>query len=74
MDTDLQTARPNTTASRITRCLWCQQPVAYIESLRQHGFCRACLQDDPEVGWRLVYDRDRQIGTIPENLRAAYAL
>ena len=54
MENGFHAARPSTTASRVTQCLWCHQPVAYVESLKQHGFCRACLQEDPEVGWRLI--------------------
>ncbi|MGH7814537.1 MAG: hypothetical protein ACREQI_11130 [Candidatus Binataceae bacterium] len=73
MQSEVHAAR-NATAARVTQCLWCRRPVAYVESLRQHGFCRVCLEQDPEVGWRLIYDRDRNVGSIPVNLRAAYRL
>jgi len=42
--------------------------------MRHHGLCRSCVHDNAELSWRLVYDRDRNFGSIPSNLRAAYGL
>jgi hypothetical protein len=42
--------------------------------MRHHGLCHACVHDIVDISWRLVYDRDRKIGSIPSNLRVAYGL
>jgi len=42
--------------------------------MRHHGLCSACVHDNVEISWRLVYDRDSNVGSIPSNLRVAYGL
>jgi ribosomal protein S14 len=63
-----------TVSSRVVACLWCRQDTTQADVLRHHGLCRSCVRDNVEVSWRLVYDRDRNIGAIPSNLRLAYRL
>ncbi len=59
---------------RMVRCLSCRQPLRLALAVKQRGICAPCLAELALVGWRLVYDRDRRIGAIPRNLRAAYSL
>ena len=61
-------------ANRIVACLWCHQPSFHVEVVRNRGLCRRCAQENAEIGWRIVYDRDRKVGVIPRNLRVAYGL
>lgn len=61
-------------SGRVATCLWCHESTSYSDLLRNHGFCSRCVQDNCEISWRVVYDRDRKIGKIPANLRAAYRL
>ena len=61
-------------SSRMVSCLWCREPATHAEVMRNHGLCRACVHDNVEISWRLIYDRDRHIGSIPSNLRVAYRL
>jgi hypothetical protein len=61
-------------SNRTAGCLWCHQPTNYAEVVRNRGLCQACAEDNGEIGWRVVYDRDRHIGAIPRNLRVAYGL
>jgi hypothetical protein len=61
-------------SNRVATCLWCHESAPHSDILRNHGFCRGCVHDNCEFSWRLVYDRDRKIGKIPANLRAAYRL
>jgi hypothetical protein len=63
-----------TFASRAVACLWCHETTTQADVMRNHGLCRGCVHDNVEISWRLVYDRDRNIGSIPPNLRAAYGL
>jgi hypothetical protein len=63
-----------TVASRIVTCLWCHSPSFHAEVVRNRGLCRRCAEDNAEIGWRIVYDRERKIGVIPRNLRVAYGL
>lgn len=65
-----QQSRPERTAA----CLWCHEVTAQSDVLRNHGLCSRCVHDNHEIAWRTVYDRDRKIGKIPANLRAAYRL
>lgn len=60
--------------SRVAACLWCHEPTSQAEVVRNHGLCHHCAHDDAEINWRLIYDRDRNIGSIPSNLRARYGL
>jgi len=61
-------------SNRIVTCLWCHQTTIHAHIIRNHGLCQNCADDNGEISWRLVYDRDRNIGSIPANLRAAYGL
>ena len=65
---------PITVSNRAVACLWCHAATARADVIRNHGLCQSCAQENGEISWRLVYDRDRQIGSIPSNLRAAYGL
>ena len=59
---------------RNASCLWCHRQATYAEVVRNRGLCQPCAEDNEAIGWRVVYDRDRQIGAIPRNLRIAYGL
>ena len=61
-------------AGRSASCLWCHLQATYVEVVRNRGLCQACADDIGELGWRVVYDRDRKVGAIPRNLRIAYGL
>jgi hypothetical protein len=61
-------------ASRTASCLWCHATAKHAEIVRNHGLCEFCAHQDEDIGWRVVYDRDRKVGAIPANLRAAYKL
>jgi len=65
---------PITFSNRAAACLWCHAATARADVIRNHGLCQSCAQENGEISWRLVYDRDRNIGSIPSNLRAAYGL
>lgn len=73
METATHFVRP-TIANRVVGCLWCHQPTTHAEVIRNHGLCRKCAEQIAEISWRLVYDRDLKIGSIPANLRVAYGL
>ncbi len=64
----------STVASRPAACMWCHEITTQADVTRNHGLCRSCVHDNVEISWRLVYDRDRNIGAIPSNLRHAYGL
>jgi len=61
-------------SNRVVACLWCHEATTHAEVVRNRGLCRRCAHDNGEISWRLVYDRDRNIGAIPSNLRIAYGL
>ena len=61
-------------SNRVVACLWCHAAATQADVTRNHGLCQSCVEDNVEISWRLVYDRDRHIGAIPSNLRAAYGL
>ncbi len=63
-----------TVSSRPVACLWCHEATTHADVMRHHGLCAACVHDITDISWRLVYDRDRNIGSIPSNLRVAYGL
>jgi len=63
-----------TVSSRAVACLWCHEATTHADAIRHHGLCRACVHDIADISWRLIYDRDRNIGSIPSNLRVAYGL
>jgi hypothetical protein len=65
---------PSTFSNRVVACLWCHETTTQADVIRNRGLCQSCAQDNGEIGWRLVYDRDRNIGSIPSNLRVAYGL
>jgi hypothetical protein len=72
---EAQTALDRTKVSnRSATCLWCRRPAPHAEVVRNRGLCEPCATDNGEIGWRVVYDRDQQIGAIPLNLRRAYGL
>jgi hypothetical protein len=73
MEPAITQVRPNV-ASRVAACLWCHENTSQADLMRNHGLCRACVHDNVEISWRLVYDRDRKVGAIPSNLRVAYRL
>jgi hypothetical protein len=64
----------NGIANRVVACLWCHAATTQADVIRNHGLCRRCVHDNVELSWRLVYDRDRKVGSIPANLRDAYGL
>ena len=64
----------STVSSRTVACLWCHEATTHSDVMRHHGLCHACVHDIADISWRLVYDRDRNIGAIPSNLRVAYGL
>jgi hypothetical protein len=72
-DQDRNQNRP-AVSSRLVACLWCRETATQAEVMRNHGLCNVCVHDNVEISWRLVYDRDRRIGSIPANLRVAYGL
>jgi len=59
---------------RTVACLWCHEATTQSDALRHHGMCGRCVRENREIAWRVVYDRDRNFGKIPRNLRAAYRL
>ncbi len=67
----VRTTRP---VDRMTKCLWCRGPVRAVIAAKHRGICPLCLAELAELKWRVVYDRERGIGAIPPNLRAAYRL
>ncbi|HSZ22988.1 MAG TPA: hypothetical protein VK782_07595 [Candidatus Sulfotelmatobacter sp.] len=73
MEPAISPVRPNA-SSRVVTCLWCHGSTTQADVVRNHGLCRSCVHDNIEISWRLIYDRDRNIGAIPSNLRLAYHL
>jgi hypothetical protein len=73
MEPAIAPVRPNA-SSRVVTCLWCHGSTTQADVVRNHGLCRSCVHDNIELSWRLIYDRDRNIGSIPSNLRVAYHL
>ena len=63
-----------TVASRLVSCLWCHETTTHHDVTRNHGLCQSCVRDNVEISWRLIYDRDSNVGAIPSNLRLAYHL
>jgi hypothetical protein len=63
-----------TAANRVVACLWCHSATTHADVIRNRGLCHSCAHDNREIAWRLVYDRDRKIGSIPSNLRVGYGL
>jgi hypothetical protein len=61
-------------SSRVVTCLWCHGSTTQADAVRNRGLCRSCVHDNIEISWRLIYDRDSNIGAIPSNLRLAYGL
>lgn len=73
MEPAISPVRP-TFSNRAVACLWCHELTTQSDVIRNHGLCHRCVHDNVEISWRLVYDRDRKIGSIPSNLRIAYGL
>jgi hypothetical protein len=69
-------SRPRATslAHRSVRCLSCRLPMPLADAVKRRGVCALCVEELAILGWRLVYDRERKVGAIPPNLRAAYRL
>ena len=61
-------------SERSVRCVFCRDPILLADATRTAGVCKLCASEIEEFGWRTVYDRERNIGEIPVNLRAAYKL
>jgi hypothetical protein len=61
-------------SNRVVRCLWCHQGSSHADVIRNHGLCGACVEECVTISWRVIYDRERNIGSIPANLRVAYGL
>ncbi len=61
-------------AGRAVSCMWCHAATTHADVMRNHGLCNSCVHDNVEISWRLIYDRDRNLGAIPNNLRLAYGL
>lgn len=66
--------RARESSPRFVRCMQCRTLVPMTESARYRGLCRICVEESALAGWRLVYDREKGVGAIPPNLRAAYGL
>lgn len=61
-------------SDRSVKCVFCRDPILLADAMRTAGVCKLCASEIEEFGWRTVYDRDRNLGQIPANLRAAYKL
>jgi hypothetical protein len=61
-------------SNRLVRCLWCRGAVPLSIAAKHQGVCPLCLAEIAELNWRVVYDRERRVGAIPQNLREAYRL
>ncbi len=66
--------RPAAPSPRLVRCLQCRLQVPMAESARYGGLCRICVEESAVIGWNVIYDREKGVGAIPLNLRAAYRL
>jgi hypothetical protein len=66
--------KPNLTAERSVKCVFCHEPMGLVDAMLSAGVCKLCVSEIEEFGWRTVYDREQNIGQIPANLRAAYKL
>jgi hypothetical protein len=67
-------ARTRDHSTRVVRCLQCRTPIPMAEAARYRGMCRICVEESALAGWRIIYDREKGVGAIPRNLRAAYDL
>jgi hypothetical protein len=56
------------------RCVFCREALPLGDPTRSSGVCKLCASEIEEFGWRTIYDRDRNVGQIPANLRVAYKL
>jgi hypothetical protein len=74
MDVQARKSRTTTIAQRTVRCAFCRDPIPFQVAIKTRGVCKLCLAEIAELGWHTVYDRDGNIGAIPQNLRAAYGL
>jgi hypothetical protein len=73
MEPAIAPVRPNA-SSRLVTCLWCHGSTTQADVVRNRGLCRSCVHDNIEISWRVIYDRDSNVGAIPSNLRVAYGL
>ena len=76
MEVQVQARRSRTTtiAQRMVECAFCREPIPLQVAIKTRGVCRLCLDEIAELSWRTVYDRERNFGEIPQNLRLAYGL
>jgi hypothetical protein len=69
-----RTTRTTTIAQRTVRCAFCHDTIPFTLAIKTKGVCRLCMAEIAEFGWRVVYDREQQLGEIPANLKVAYNL
>ncbi len=69
-----RTFRTTTIAQRTVKCAFCHDPIPLTVAIKTKGVCRLCMEEIAEFGWRVVYDRDQNLGEIPVNLKVAYGL
>jgi hypothetical protein len=74
MELQLRMSKTTTIAERTVKCVFCRDPIPLTDALKSRGVCALCQVEIAELGWRIVYDRDLNIGEIPANLRTAYNL
>ncbi len=74
MEFQTRTARTTTVAQRTVKCVFCRDTIPFSVAIKTRGVCRLCIAEIEELGWRTVYDRDRNLGVIPANLKSAYSL
>jgi hypothetical protein len=68
------TCAKNPTAGRMVKCVFCPDLIPLALAMQTRGVCRLCIAEIDELHWRVVYDREQQLGEIPANLKAAYRL
>ena len=69
-----RTTRTTTIAQRTVKCAFCHDTIPFTVAIKSKGVCRICIAEIAELGWRVVYDREQNLGEIPANLRTAYNL
>jgi len=74
MEFHLRVVKTTTIAQRTVKCVFCRDRIPLTDAMKSRGVCGLCLVEIAELGWRTVYDRDLNVGEIPNNLRSAYNL
>lgn len=69
-----RTTRTTTIAQRTVKCAFCRDTIPLTVAIKTKGVCRLCMEEIAEFGWRVVYDREQNLGEIPSNLKDAYDL